>query len=67
MLVLQDVAHDAVIAADGRTYERSAIEQWLRQPHSLGALPVTGHRMQCQLRNNFAYTSVVCSLIMASS
>ncbi len=66
VLVLQDIAHDAVIAADGRTYERSAIEQWLRQPHTLGASPVTGSRMQRPLRSNFAYMSVVCSLIVAS-
>jgi hypothetical protein len=65
MLLLQDVAHDAVIAADGHTYERHAIEQWLRLPHSFSTSPVTGHRMQCQLRSNFVYTSLVCSLIMA--
>ena len=65
MLLLQDIAQDAVIAADGHTYERHATEQRLRHPHSFGTSPVTGQRMQCQLRSNFAYTSLVHSLIMA--
>jgi hypothetical protein len=64
-MLLQDIAHDAVTAADGHTYQRSAIEQWLRLPHSFGTSPVTGQRMQCQLRSNFVYTFLVCSLITA--
>ena len=47
-----EVMHDPVITADGHTFERSAIEDWLRN-HSTN--PMTGSEMQHkQLVPNFA-------------
>lgn len=39
---LQSMMVDPVVAADGRTYERSAMEAWLQQHH---VSPVTGHHL----------------------
>jgi len=39
---LQSMMVDPVVAADGRTYERSALEAWLQQ-HQVS--PVTGHHL----------------------
>ena len=44
--------HDPVIAADGHTYERSAIQQWL-QNHTFS--PITGIQLShTKLMPNFA-------------
>ena len=43
MHVLQSRMTDPVIAADGRTYERAAMEEWLQQ-HDTS--PVTGTKLR---------------------
>lgn len=41
--LLQALMHDPVVAADGHTYERHAMEQWL-QRHTVS--PVTGTELR---------------------
>ena len=61
---VQDIAHDAVIAADGFTYERAAMEEWTR--HS-SLSPVTGKRMRSmRLYPNALFRGFVSSLVNSS-
>ena len=45
---------DPVVADDGHTYERSAIEQWFKDHNTS---PVTRERMSNRLVNNYAMRS----------
>jgi len=44
--ITQEIMHDPVVAADGHSYERSAITQWLNDGHRLSLSPMTGKRLQ---------------------
>ena len=46
IVFLQVAFREPVIAADGYTYEKSALQEWLKQ-HSTS--PVTGHELSHQL------------------
>ncbi len=50
--VMQAIMQHPVIAADGHTYERAAMEQWLRQHNTS---PVTG----CQLARTHLISNVL--------
>ena len=41
--MLQRIMKDPVVAADGNTYERRAMEDWLQRNHTS---PVTGHQLR---------------------
>ena len=40
---MQRIMEDPVVAADGNTYERRAMEDWLQRNHTS---PVTGHQLR---------------------
>eukprot|EP00492_Amphilonche_elongata_P000279 TRINITY_DN113_c0_g1_i5.p1 TRINITY_DN113_c0_g1~~TRINITY_DN113_c0_g1_i5.p1 ORF type:complete len:105 (+),score=28.66 TRINITY_DN113_c0_g1_i5:141-455(+) len=51
--ITRDILEDPVVAQDGNTYERSAVERWFRQCHSspmfgttIGARLVTNQKSQ---------------------
>ena len=39
--IILEVFVDPVVAADGHTYERAAIENWFRRAHESGAIPTS--------------------------
>jgi len=54
---MQAAMHDPVIAADGHTYERHAMEHWLRQH---GTSPITGAQLShLRLVPNIIVRSIV--------
>ena len=56
-----DIMKDPVIGSDGHTYERSAIEQWLRQE---GTSPITRQTMnRTDLTTNIALRDTIESMM----
>ena len=60
---LQDFARDAVVAADGCTYERAAIEGWMQQSHSSAQRRL--HHCSTHLFQNRLYTAAIGVLMQA--
>ena len=60
--MLQDFARDAVVAADGRTYEREAFEAWMQD----SSTPAGRRQRLCatqKIYKNRLYTGVVGMLL----
>jgi len=55
--ILQDLMKDPVIGSDGHTYERSAIESWLKNNHTS---PLTREKMELScLKTNYALKGAI--------
>ena len=62
--ITQEIMNDPVIAADGQTYERRALERWLRQNNSS---PMTGLEMGAWMVPNYAVKSMIAKLNSTSA
>lgn len=61
---MQDVPRDPVLAPDGHTYERSALENWLRQHPRISF--ISGKRMRAALVQNRTSQTIIENLFSAT-
>ena len=58
--ILQEMMQDPVMAADGHTYERQAIETWIKQKGGRALSPATGLRLDHhELQTNFLIKKMI--------
>lgn len=58
--ITQEIMTDPVVAADGHSYERAAIAQWIATRGARALSPMTGERLvHLELQDNFVLRSVI--------
>ncbi len=58
--IIQEMMTDPVVAADGHSYERAAIAQWIETRGARTLSPMTGVRLaHLELQDNFVLRSVI--------